>query len=305
MEGSWERGEEYRHLRLDDASSLLAMADMTPVAVSLITEGKANTNYRVELTDGRQVVLRLHMRDPGAALIEKAVADLLADEIPVPCVLFHSAEAQVSVLEWKPGLTMERLLSLGREAEVASAAEDIGRTLALISAHRYDEAGFLNAQLKVREAWPTTLDGLLGYLSYLFDQELVRARAGSQLVEMARCYVDGKRPRLEETVGLPCLTHGDYKAANVLVHEGRLSAVLDWEFVHSGTYLMSVGQVFRHALPDGFAEGFVRGFGELPPDWRELGRAIDLLSMFDFLNRPTAGERLVADVLGIVRATVA
>ena len=35
-------------------------------------------------------------------------------------------------------------------------------------------------------------------------------------------------------VVVPCLVHGDYGLHNLLVHDGRISAVLDWEFAHVG-----------------------------------------------------------------------
>lgn len=150
----------------------------------------------------------------------------------------------------------------------------------------------------------------MGYLEWLTAQDRVIERAGVELAEEVCSLSRSMRSRLEETVGPPCLVHGDFKGSNLLIHEGRLSAVLDWEFAHSGTYLMSVGQLFRHgsSLPDGFEERFAAGFEScgqrLPRDWRRLASVVDLLSMMDFLNRPEAGPRMLADVLALTAATV-
>lgn len=55
-----------------------------------------------------------------------------------------------------------------------------------------------------------------------------------------------------------CLVHGDYRPANVLVEDGRISAVLDWEFAHVGDPAEDLGwylaDVYRgqHFLPGRF-----------------------------------------------------
>lgn len=55
-----------------------------------------------------------------------------------------------------------------------------------------------------------------------------------------------------------CLVHGDYRPANMLVQDGRISAVLDWEFAHAGDPAEDLGwylaDVYRgqHFLPGVF-----------------------------------------------------
>ena len=49
------------------------------------------------------------------------------------------------------------------------------------------------------------------------------------------------REHLPEPPARATLVHGDYRPANVLVAEGRLSAVLDWEFAHTGDPAEDIG----------------------------------------------------------------
>ena len=72
-----------------------------------------------------------------------------------------------------------------------------------------------------------------------------------------------------------------------------VTAVLDWEFAFSAP-LFDVGNLLRFAdgYPPGFADGFLTGFvdagGHLPPDWREVSRALDLYALAEFTTRPTS-----------------
>jgi len=310
MESGWERVESIRDLSLAEISRLIEPTSLKIRFASLIEEGKANTNYHVVTEDGQDVVLRIHTREPEAALLEQAVTDFLAGQIPLAHVLFHSIENNFSLLQWKPGATMERLLTDGRAAEVRSAAFDLGVALARMSEHIFPEPGFLQPSLQIAEAWPSTVEGLFGYTEWLTHQERVIQRAGPEMAEAVRALSQRMRPRMEDAAGPPCLVHGDFKASNLLIHEGRLSAVLDWEFAHSGTYLMSFGQIFRHeaSLPEGFENDFVAGFESmahpLPEDWKKLAHTVDLLSMMDFLNRPATGETMTKGIVSIIESTL-
>ena len=102
------------------------------------------------------------------------------------------------------------------------------------------------------------------------------------------------------------MSHADYKASNLLIHEGRLSGVLDWEFVHAGTWLLDAGQVLRYLGPlrENFADEMERGFQkQMPPDWRELSRTIDLINLTEFLVKPS-GEQQAATSRALILDSV-
>jgi len=44
-----------------------------------------------------------------------------------------------------------------------------------------------------------------------------------------------------------CLQHSDYKPWNLLVRDGRIAAVLDWEFAFAGPRLNDVGNFLRYS----------------------------------------------------------
>ncbi|MBX3717988.1 MAG: phosphotransferase, partial [Burkholderiales bacterium] len=70
----------------------------------------------------------------------------------------------------------------------------------------------------------------------------------------------------------PCLLHRDYRTGNYLVHEGRLAAVLDWEFAGWGDPREDLGwmlaRCWRFSRPDreaggvGTAADFLAGYAQ-------------------------------------------
>ena len=67
---------------------------------------------------------------------------------------------------------------------------------------------------------------------------LARARMGPRLVRAPRAGAAARR----------CLLHRDYRTGNYLVHEGRLAAVLDWEFAGWGDAREDLGLDARPLL---------------------------------------------------------
>ncbi|RYG25443.1 hypothetical protein EON82_07050, partial [bacterium] len=81
------------------------------------------------------------------------------------------------------------------------------------------------------------------------------------------------------------------------VDETGLTAVLDWEFAHAGTWLSDVGQLLRHpeSLPDGFVEAFLDELNA-PEDTMLLARTLDFVNLVDFLHKEKDQPKMRVDV---------
>jgi Ser/Thr protein kinase RdoA (MazF antagonist) len=188
--------------------------------------------------------------------------------------------------ELLPGLTMP-------EAEALGGA--VGSTLAAIGSVTFPRPGFFDgAELAPGppDMEPTAdlpqfverclRDGNTGHTLSPREQDQLR-----QLAERSA-------PGLAALRGARHLVHADFNPKNLLalrVDGGwRISAVLDWEFAFSSSPLFDVGNMLRHERTAGYASGFLAGFstygGQLPADWPELSRALDLFSLADLLTRP-------------------
>ena len=110
--------------------------------------------------------------------------------------------------------------------------------------------------------------------------------------------------------GGPCLSHSDYKPWNMLVRDGHIAAVLDWEFAFAGSPLNDIGNFLRYSAQQQptYESGFVNGYraagGKLPDDWKRLSRMVDLISLCDFLTRADDDSTIVKDVRPLVQRTL-
>ena len=84
-----------------------------------------------------------------------------------------------------------------------------------------------------------------------------------------------------------CLVHGDFNPSNILVKRGRIVAVLDWEFSHSGNPLMDISNLLRNTPAD-FHDEVKRGIEasgvSLPGDWLLRCDYFHLGSYLEFLT---------------------
>ena len=93
--------------------------------------------------------------------------------------------------------------------------------------------------------------------------------------------------RLEELESDNRLVHGDFNPTNVLINKRVASGVLDWEYGHSGTPYMDIGNLFRNTPPDYHGQikaGLEAGRMSLPHDWMERAELVDLTSHLEFLT---------------------
>jgi hypothetical protein len=53
-----------------------------------------------------------------------------------------------------------------------------------------------------------------------------------------------------------------------------------------------------------FSAAYREHGGQLPENWKELSRVLDLTALCEFLARPALAEEIVPEILELVRATV-
>jgi aminoglycoside phosphotransferase (APT) family kinase protein len=305
MELAWERQQPIVDLSIEDGARLLEGSGFAPVHLDPIQEGLANTNYRVEAEDGTLYHLRLLQRDPSGLSREVALNWLVAGKVPTPRVVFSDPERQVILSEWVEGVTLQRSMASG-DGRLEEVAFDAGRVLARIASFKFDSAGIFGGDLEIVDSWPSTYDGLSGYVQWVAKGKLIGARLATETRERVLAAWRDREPDLRAAMDEPCLSHADFKPSNLLVEDGRIAAVLDWEFAHAGTWLTDAGQFLRYLGEDrpaavhAFEKGLKKGGIEPPPDWDLLARVVDLASLCDFMNRPKLGEDQAETIRGLI-----
>ena len=224
--------------------------------VELLAAGKSNTNYKLILGDGQRFVLRLYSH--GDAQREVYVMGLARDLVPVPQEL-HRGEAW-SVFSFMEGESLERL-----PQHSGAAAE----ALAKISSIVFQEPGWIDSDGSVS---PFPFGGVRGFIAESLDKADVRAWIGEESVVRIEQIVKVESGRLEELESDRRLVHGDFNPTNILIDDGAVSGVLDWEYCHSGTPYMDIGNLLRHTPAEYHGQikaGLEAGGMAVPSDWIE------------------------------------
>ncbi len=250
------------------------------LSVQLMTGGKSSTNYKMALDDGSTYLVRLCSGSKQD--IESYVMGLVQGLVPVPTGLYHGDRC--SVFSFLPGRPLEQVPEFSQEA---------AKALARIASVSFDSPGQLNADGTITP-WPFA--GLKGFITKMLAHESVYRWLGNERIDRIKMVSEQEAGRIAELDAQSQLVHGDFNPGNILIHNGEVSGVLDWEFSLSGTPYMDIGNLLRHLDEQYHAEvyaGLTAGGMSLPRDWKERARLVDLSSHLEFLtsNRADAFKR--------------
>lgn len=140
------------------------------------------------------------------------------------------------------------------DAVVADFARQLAKLHAVpieksgLPADQLDPSAFLDQEIaKYRKDWEA-----LGA-----DCPIIEA--GFKWVNIHRAFGDGPAS----------VVHNDYSYSNVLCHDGRITAIVDWEFAHAGTPAADIGYFYYSAEGVASYDLFLREYaaagGQLPP----------------------------------------
>jgi aminoglycoside phosphotransferase (APT) family kinase protein len=214
-----------------------------PVRARLIQGGKSNLTY--ELSDGSSLWV---LRRPPLGHVQATAHDmrreydvmkaLAGTAVPVPAVFAICQDPDVLgepfyVMEHVHGTCYRSATELKELAPEAVAALAGQMTRVLAELHAIDPAGVGLADFGRAE----------GFLERQV-RRWTRQLAGSRSRELAG--VDELRERLESRVAFvepatPGIVHGDYRLGNLLVADGQVTAVVDWEMATLGDTRTDLG----------------------------------------------------------------
>ena len=218
-----------------------------PIDYSLIAGGHSNLTYRCEDSAGNTYVLR---RPPLGQVLESAhdmgrehkIIDALIDsDVPVPknfglCRDKSVNEADFYVMEFVDGLVLN-------DSDTAASVPEGER--ARIGEHVVDILSRLHA-----------IDPDIVGLGDLGRKEAYLARQMKRWTKQWQASKTHEIPEMEEscrilTERMPeqigaTIVHGDFRLGNMMVVEGQVKAVLDWELCTLGDPLADVGYILNN-----------------------------------------------------------
>jgi aminoglycoside phosphotransferase (APT) family kinase protein len=289
-----------------------ALADAAPLA-----GGLSNTLYRLR-ADGLDdtFVLRLYTRDPAACRKEIDLHRLVRGAVPVPEIVYADPDAGVphTVMRWVDGPTFREIKQCRDAAAIAESAYSIGETLARIGTFAFPRPGCIGPALQIGAPLIEGSDVVPRFVEQCLESLVTQCRLAPDSRRRVREYIRQWAPRLREFENDRALVHSDFGSPNLVVERvgGRwqVAAVLDWEFAFAGSPLCDLGHIMRYErrrsprLEPHFSRGFRDSGGVLPDDWFDLGRAMDLTALVEFLTRPTLPASIVPEIVELVLATV-
>lgn len=314
LKNHWERYQAHFDISESMMMALVSPFSSSIVSATLLSEGCANTNYKVDLADGRSVVLRIYLREHNALDRELGLCNLIQTKLPIPQIYYHDARCQLiehpyAIVEYIEGELMRQVI-LSQPSSSADCAFAAGTVLNQLKKITLAHGGFFqDRQLTIRPFNPEE-----EYTAYAFnclDQDNVQESLGKEQSKRIKAFIKTNQSYLpsEQEVNL---THADFDPANMLVKKVdghyQLAALLDWEFAFAGTYLLDMGMFLRysHRLPKAYESQFIRAFDDLPDNWKKSAKLMDLICLLSLLfwNNKTDRPNLTSDVAGLIENTL-
>jgi aminoglycoside phosphotransferase (APT) family kinase protein len=310
------------NLTVESANRLLerVFSGRRVVGIETLSGGLVNANFKLRL-DGLNdsFVLRLYVRYPEACQKEIDIYRLISSTVPVPEVIAARPEGSegtgpFAVLRYVEGIPFRQLRRTRDAPTIASAAFEIGVTLAAIGKYQFDQPGWFGPGLRIGGRFIEGSDSVARFVDLWLASDNLQRRVTGELVTSLHDFAWQWSPRLAWIEEECSLVHSDFGSRNLLVREvdgkWRVAAVIDWEFAFSGSPLLDVGNFLRYErsqqplVEPHFSRGFSEGGGKLRDDWRQLARVIDLGALCEQLTRDELPADVECELVELVRATI-
>jgi aminoglycoside phosphotransferase (APT) family kinase protein len=289
-----------------------ALPNLELKSYKIISGGCVNLNIKLIFANqSPDLVLRIYIRDNSALFKEQALFQKLSSQILHPQIikLGKFENYNYSIMDFIRGVALSEVLQKNSISEFTQVLENIGLILGKIQKYQFQICGDLDKNLNVIP-YPPNQD----YISYSYDclqNAYAKASLDSKTISAISNYLE-KNQRYLPDIKNPVLVHGDFDPANIFVikqnNKWVLSAILDWEFAHSGTFLQDVANMLRYSyqMPRDYEEYFIKGLVtqniKLPDHWKESVDLLNLTSLLDCLVRddPRLRPKRLKDIKSLI-----
>ncbi|MBQ8186890.1 MAG: aminoglycoside phosphotransferase family protein [Clostridia bacterium] len=249
-----------------------AFPDKTPASVTELTEGLCNAAYRIGFTDGSQSILKIAAGDTSGYLsneIRMMDAEVMAmemlrdtDGVRVAGVQYYDDSKTICsgsyfFMEVLEGLSCSSLRWQLTEEENNTLDYESGQIERAVSELTFHRFGFIASA-------EHQYDSLYEFVHKLFENVLSDMKARDIPMEPGEdeifTLLQRDKPYFDE-VTQARLTHWDMWDGNVLVKDGHISGIIDWERALWAEPLMD--ERFRNNRNAHFMRGY--GQSELTP----------------------------------------
>ena len=316
---NWERRHDPFHVDVKTAKNLIAdYSDAKIVDISLLSNGCANTNYKIVLDNDEIYVLRIYIRDSDAFYREAALHKLLKGKAPIPNIHYTDDTCDkipysFAIMGFADGFLMRDIILQGNLKDIGDCTFSAGICLNKLREIPFSQSGFFNKNIDVSPF--SKQEAYLSFTQSCLESHTVQSTIGKELTSLLISFIQDNAHYFPEQYAAN-LTHADFDPSNILVKKinscYEVSAILDWEFAFSGTYLFDIGLFLRysHRLPETYEQKFIEGIitknNPLPPDWKKSSKLLDILSLVSILDSKSIINRpsLTQDITELFKHTI-
>lgn len=195
-------------------------------SVRALSGGQVNRVFSVD----ERYVVRIGFREDAYPRLkrETGLMQALEGRMPIPRIYaFGQHDGRVyQIQQFIPGqklYTVWKDLAPGDQENIAA---DMAAALKVMHSQAAPSFGYDRDGSPACDSWP---DFLLDKFAQTLDElKMLKIRMAPGFVELAAAYIDKHRGVLDG--GAPVRIHGDLTLVNILANEGRVSAVLDFEY---------------------------------------------------------------------------
>ncbi|MBN8827354.1 MAG: aminoglycoside phosphotransferase family protein [Sphingobacteriia bacterium] len=311
----WEKTEE--HINIPSPSYIdqmvaIAFPEKKLISYTLISGGCANLNFKINLENDEEYVLRIYIRDKNAAYLEQNITDLVKETLPVPEVYFvgNYKDYRFAIIKYIKGITLRELLLNYPLKEWENVMVEVGKILSSFQKFKFPKSGEFNKNLEIKEE-------LFNIKEFVFEclknKEVTKCLEKEDIVAIKQI-LNNYNDLLKNFS--PYLVHGDFDPSNILVDKINdkwyVSGILDWEFAHSDNWLMDVANMLRYAhyMPDTFQKSFIKGIEEqgikLPENWYVIASIYNIASILDIMATKPLDDtpKICKDVCELIKDIV-
>jgi len=313
LKSNWEKKDEIVSLNNATIKKMLHIALPKRILLSheIISSGCANLNIKLNFQDQTDpLILRIYLRDKEAAYKEQKLCALISNNIPVPKTIYVGDldEYRYAIITYIEGKTLRDII-LGESSEnTDEAMYEAGKYLARFQNYKFSDAGFFDTDLNIKKK--LTQNGYTDFLYESLKRPIVSHQLGKDIIKHIKKIVEKYHTYFPDA-SEHSLVHADYDPANILVDKQngvwKITAILDWEFSFSGSYLPDVANMLRyaHQLPVSYAQSFLKGIEDagivLPENWQVTVHLLNLLSLLDCLVRSSLERpKQCADIKALI-----
>ncbi|HOD54274.1 MAG TPA: aminoglycoside phosphotransferase family protein [Candidatus Cloacimonadota bacterium] len=296
---SIERKNKVQKMDLELAKKLFLDFDESVEieSVEWMPQGKSTSNYQLKQKNSHEkYVLRILPQQDESCRKELLISQYLNEVIPIPEIYYTNETCTIidkpyQIVEFIEGISLAQYLMEGNELS-SELTESIAEKSALIHRTIYEKEGSINAQFEIGDDFPPIKTWYDFFLSHLAGERLGETLKNEVISDVKRF-----RDEFDEVCSYFVLSHGDFRPENMLVFNGKLQALIDWEYALSAPVYFDTGQFFRYSelFPRKTERLYVSAYNAnalypMAKDWRLKGRLMDCVNLLSLLNLPDISQ---------------